>query len=54
MISIGYIDIDIFTKTWLATPGMEANDVKDPWHQHFGGYYKVLLELDFLFWFRNS
>jgi hypothetical protein len=43
---MGFIDIDISTKTWFALSGMVANDVRDPWHQHFEGYFKVLLELD--------
>jgi hypothetical protein len=45
MISMDYIDIDISTKTWLVILGVETNDVKDPWHRHFQGYLKVLLEL---------
>jgi hypothetical protein len=30
MISMDYIDIDIFMKTWLVIPGMETNNVNDP------------------------
>jgi hypothetical protein len=29
---MGYIDISISMQLDLANPGIEANDVNDPWH----------------------